>query len=120
MSSFEFLPNTADLISTALAAASSFFLKQGTPTNAALEQLVSIIAGKNVANNTAFADVTDGEGFYGSTVLEYDLFTGAARGGYSAFKKRGTNVIAMDAGKGVLCNVAGRMIAKAISPEPVA
>ena len=114
--SFVFLPTTADLISTAIAGAASYFLKQGTPAGAAVEQLVSILAGKNAANNSTFADPTDSEGMYGKTIKEYDLFTAAARGGYSAYAKRSTNVIAMDAAKGALCNIMGRMAAEKFMP----
>lgn len=113
---FEFLPTSADLISTAIAGAASYFLKQGTPTSAAIEQLVSILAGKNMANNTSFADPTDPGATYGATIKEYDLFTAAARGGYSAYAKRPTNVIAMDAAKGALCNIMGRMAAEKFMP----
>jgi hypothetical protein len=115
--SFEFLPTSADLISTAIAGAASYFLKQGSPTSAAIEQLVSILAGKNIANNSSFADPSDSEGMYGKTIKEYDLFTAVARGGYSAYSKRSTNVIAMDAAKGALCNVIARMAADAIMPD---
>ena len=113
---FEFLPTNPDLISTALAGAMSYFLKQGTPTGAAVEQLASILVGKNLANNSSFADPSDSEALYGKTIREMDFFTAAARGGYSAYAKRSTNIIAMDAVKGAVCNIAARMIADKIMP----
>ena len=115
--SYVLMPNTADLISTAIAGAASYFLKQGTPSGAAVEQLVSILVGRNIAQNSAFANPTDPEGVYGKTVKEHDLFTAVARGGYSAYAKRSTKVIAMDAVKGAACNVMARMIEEKMLPS---
>lgn len=107
---FVFLPETSDLISTALAGVVCYFTKQLPPVTAAIEQLGSIMVAKNIANNTAFADSLGGE-----MIQEYDIFTAAAQGSYSALKKRSVNMIAMNSVKGAVYNVAGRMAAEQLA-----
>ena len=111
------IPNRDDIASSLVAVGSAMAFKgQGEPWNAGLEQIVAIIVGRNIAARIESSDRTDPAG---STVQEYDMYTGILRAGWSAYKSRGNQRIAMDGAKGVLCNILGREVVKSFFPKTV-
>ena len=109
MDNITLMPSNEDLASTVIAMAIAYLTKQSSPSAAGLEQMGAIILGRNLANNTAFANPSNTTNFYGSTMREHDAFTAGLRGGYSAYSKRSSKTIAMDTVKGAACNIMGRM-----------
>jgi len=105
------IPDKYDLFSAGIAYGANMWLK-GSPAQGGMEQLVSIIVAKNVAERTAMTDRPEG-----STIKEVDIWTGVVRAGWSAFQKRSNQAILEDGAKGIVCNVVARPLADAIIPE---
>lgn len=105
-----FAPTAEDLISTALCAGSAYYFKT-SPSGAAIEQFGSILVGKNISNNTSMFDRSSPD----VLVQEYDLWTGASRGIYSAFNSRPNSRVARDAISGGVSNIAARYLAQYIN-----
>lgn len=103
--------DTNDLIATGLSALACYMYKLPAGQGAA-EQFGAILVGKNLANNTAMLDRANPSG---SLIKECDVWTAITRGSYSAFQKRSTNRILVDAVKGAGLNVAARYISPYIN-----
>jgi len=108
------IPNRDDIASALTAVGSAMAFKgQGEPWNAGIEQIASIMVGRNIAARIESTDRSDPAG---STIKEYDVYTGGIRAGWSAYKGRGNQRIAMDGAKGVVCNIIGRELIKNFFP----
>ena len=108
------IPNRDDIASTLTAVGASMAFKgYGAPWDNGIEQLVSIIVGRNLAARIEGTDRSDPTA---STVKEYDMYTGLGRAGYSGYKKRSNERVGMDGLKGVLCNIVGREVIKSFFP----
>lgn len=115
MSEMKLIPNRDDLASAATAVGSAMAFKgQGEPWNAGLEQLVATLVGWNIAERI---DSTDRTSPLTATIKEHDVYTGVVRAGWSAYKGRGNQRIAMDGAKGVICNIVGREIVTQFFPK---
>lgn len=99
-------PTKTDVLSVVICAAGSMF--QGLkPVDAALEQLASIMAAKNVSSRVSATDMPAG-----GVVVEDDLYVAASRAAIAKYQKKSNNMIAMAAARGAASNVAARLLEK--------
>lgn len=112
MSGLDIIPKRSDLLSVAFAGLGAWAMKKGNPGMEMVEQLASVIIGKNLAGTI---DSTDG--FEGVTLKEYDLYTAGSRAGISLFQKGGQQQVMFSAFSGIASNLLARFVdTKLVAP----
>jgi hypothetical protein len=108
------LPGLDDLFGAGVAAGIAFFRKKDS-SNAAVEQLLSALAGHNIAQ---FVDITDNMQYEGSIpITESDVMTGAVRGGWAMYRNRSNNEALMNLVGGALSQSIGRQLRNSVMPK---
>jgi hypothetical protein len=101
------MPNRADLISSALCALSAYLMNMN-PVVDGVEQLGSIIVGRQTSTVLPVDKLTDG---LGGIVLPYDIHSSGVRLLWNMlYKKRALKPSAVSGLRSILSNIGGRMI----------
>lgn len=104
------MPTLEDLLGAGAAAAMAAFQKM-SPSREAVEQLVSQLVAKNLANYVSTTDSMTSNDFP-LPVGESDMLTGVVRAGYGLSQSRANKAVLMDGLRGVFASVLGKELRK--------